>query len=496
MTSTAPELPELPTPLPAVTVVATSSGGQPVVAVDSELRLGPGADEHDISGVLLSSGVTGKAGELARLPAVWLVGIGAGERADYAAAGASLARALRSDQDGAPHAASLVVGELDEHSLKALVLGLRLGAYRYRVSDKPAPPEASVELVVADIDTARPSVELAAELAAATALARDLANSPSNVKTPQWLADTATALAAAVPGIVTQQWDAERLAAEGFGGVLAVGGGSASPPRMLRLDWAPAGAQGHLALVGKGITFDTGGISIKPAEGMHLMRTDMAGGAAVIAALLTIARLQLPVRVTALVPMAENHVSGSAYRPGDVVTQYDGTTTEVTNTDAEGRMVLADALGYAVRELAPDAIVDVATLTGAMKVTLGLRTGGLLASDDTLADAVLAAGERAGERLWRMPLLAHVAEEVESEIADVRQIPPGPGGIGAALFLREFTDALPWAHLDIAGPARADRPYAETVEGATGFAARTLVELVRVWAPNSSTATTPQSQLR
>ncbi|MGI8799597.1 MAG: leucyl aminopeptidase family protein, partial [Pseudonocardia sp.] len=327
MTSTAPELPELPTPLPAVTVVATSSGGQPVVAVDSELRLGPGADEHDISGVLPSSGVTGKAGELARLPAVWLVGIGAGERADYAAAGASLARALRSDQDGAPHAASLVVGELDEHSLKALVLGLRLGAYRYRVSDKPAPPEASVELVVADIDTARPSVELAAELAAATALARDLANSPSNVKTPQWLADTATALAAAVPGIVTQQWDAERLAAEGFGGVLAVGGGSASPPRMLRLDWAPAGAQGHLALVGKGITFDTGGISIKPAEGMHLMRTDMAGGAAVIAALLTIARLQLPVRVTALVPMAENHVSGSAYRPGDVVTQYDGTTT-------------------------------------------------------------------------------------------------------------------------------------------------------------------------
>jgi leucyl aminopeptidase len=496
VTSTAPELPELPTPLPSVTAVTTPSGGQPVVTVDSELEFGPGAGEADPAAQLPSLGVTGKAGELTRLPTVWLVGVGAGEPADYAAAGASLARALRSDDEQAPHAANLAVGELRDPALRALVLGLRLGSYRFRVSAQQASPAASVELVVADVQAARPQVELAAELAAATGLTRDLANTPSNVKTPQWLADIATALAAAVPGVGTQEWDAERLAAEGFGGVLAVGGGSASPPRMLRLDWAPDGARAHVALVGKGITFDTGGISIKPADGMHLMRTDMAGGAAVIAALLTIARLRLPVRVTALVPMAENHVSGSAYRPGDVVTHYDGRTTEVTNTDAEGRMVLADALGYAVRELAPDAIVDVATLTGAMKVSLGLRTGGLLASDDALADAVIAAGERAGERLWRMPLLAHVAEDVESEIADVRQIPPGPGGIGAALFLREFTGGLPWAHLDIAGPARADRNYAEVVEGATGFAARTLVELVRLWAPNSSTDTTPHTQLR
>jgi leucyl aminopeptidase len=230
-------------------------------------------------------------------------------------------------------------------------------------------------------------------------------------------------------------------------------------------------------LVGKGITFDTGGISIKPADGMHLMRTDMAGGAAVIGAMMAIARLRVPVRVTALVPAAENHVSGSAYRPGDIVRHYDGTTTEVVNTDAEGRMVLADALGYAVRELAPDLIVDVATLTGAMKVALGMRTGGLLASDDDLADALLAAAERTGERLWRMPLLDDVAEEVRSETADVRQAPPGPGGIGAALFLREFTGGLPWAHLDIAGPARCDKPYDEVGIGATGFAARTLAEL-------------------
>jgi leucyl aminopeptidase len=247
------------------------------------------------------------------------------------------------------------------------------------------------------------------------------------------------------------------------------------------LDWRPSARADdrHLVFVGKGVTFDTGGISIKPADGMHLMRTDMSGGAAVIAAMLAIGRLGLPLRVTGLVPAAENHVSGSAYRPGDVVRHFDGTTTEVVNTDAEGRMVLADAIGYAVRELAPDLIVDVATLTGAMKVSLGLRTGGLFATDDELASRLLAAGDRVGERWWRMPLLEHVAEEVRSDIADVRQAPPGPGGISAALFLREFTRGVPWAHLDIAGPARCDKQYAEVGEGATGFAARTLVELVR-----------------
>jgi leucyl aminopeptidase len=299
------------------------------------------------------------------------------------------------------------------------------------------------------------------------------------VKNPAWLVDTAARLAADVPGLAATVWSVDRLAAEGFGGVLAVGGGSASPPELLRLDWTPElpADPRHLVLVGKGITFDTGGLSIKPADGMHLMRTDMAGGGAVIAALLAIARLALPIRVTGLVPAAENHVSGSAYRPGDVVRHYDGTTTEVTNTDAEGRMVLADALGYAVRHLAPDLIVDVATLTGAMKVSLGLRTGGLFATDDELAAALLAAADRAGERLWRMPLLDHVAEDVPSELADLRQAPPGPGAISAAQFLRRFTGELPWAHLDIAGPARCEKPYDEVAVGATGFAARTLVEL-------------------
>lgn len=234
--------------------------------------------------------------------------------------------------------------------------------------------------------------------------------------------------------------------------------------------------------MGKGITFDTGGLSIKPADGMHLMRTDMAGGAAIIAAVRAIAALRLPVKVTGLVPAAENHVSGSSYRPGDIVRHYGGKTTEVGNTDAEGRMVLADALVYGIKKHKPDAVIDAATLTGAMKVSLGVRTGGVFATEDALAERVTKAGERVGEAWWRMPLLEDLAETVRGSLGDVRQAPGGPGGIVAALFLREFVGDVPWAHLDIAGPARADKTYADVVPGATGFAARTLVELVASYA--------------
>ena len=318
-------------------------------------------------------------------------------------------------------------------------------------------------------------------------MARDLSNAPSNIKNPVWLADTAERLVADVAGVRATIRDQEWLAAQGFGGVLAVSGGSATPPRLIELAYRPRGANRHLLFVGKGITFDTGGLSIKPAEGMHLMRTDMAGGAAVIAATRAIAALRLGVRVTALVPAAENHVSGASYRPGDVVRHYGGTTTEVSNTDAEGRMVLADALAYAIRRFRPDVVVDVATLTGAMKVALGVRTGGLFANDDELAARVLAAGQAVGESWWRMPLLDAHADAVRGELADVRQTPDGPGGITAALFLREFVDGLPWAHLDIAGPARAEKAYADVVPGATGFAARTLVELAASYLDDAAT---------
>jgi leucyl aminopeptidase len=248
---------------------------------------------------------------------------------------------------------------------------------------------------------------------------------------------------------------------------------------LLELAWHPAEVitEEHLVLVGKGITFDTGGISIKPAEGMHLMRTDMSGGAAVIGALLAIGELRLPLKVTGLVPCAENHMSGSAYRPGDVVRHWGGSTTEVINTDAEGRLVLADALAYAAGTLAPTTLVDVATLTGAMKVSLGLRTGGLFATESHLTERIQAAGDAAGEDWWPMPLIEDHAADVRSDIADLRQCPPGPASITAALFLREFTTGLPWAHLDIAGPARAESSYDEVNPGGTGFATRTLIEL-------------------
>jgi leucyl aminopeptidase len=496
----------VPSPLLAVAVVARpSEGAERVVTLGTGGRQGDAGGVEPVEPELIDRlGATGKAGELHTLPdGRLLLGIGDGadkaegraaDPAEVRRAGAALAGKLRAraeatrevegdgDAGGVERSVALDVAELSESSRTALVTGLILGSHRFKVSERQPPPPGRVELVVPEVELADARARLAeaGELAAATALARDLASTPSDVKTPTWLVRTAASIAAGVSGLSSRVWSAEQLAAEGFGGLLAVGGGSSRPPAMLRLAWNPAErpADGrHLVLVGKGITFDTGGISIKPADGMHLMRTDMAGGAAVIAALVAIARLEVPLRVTGLIPAAENHVSGSAYRPGDVVRHYDGTTTEVTNTDAEGRMVLADALGYAVRELSPGLIVDVATLTGAMKVSLGLRTGGLFATDDELAEALAAAAERTGERLWRMPLLDHVAEEVPSEIADLRQVPKGPSGIGAALFLREFTGGLPWAHLDIAGPARCEKPYDEVAAGATGFAARTLAAL-------------------
>jgi leucyl aminopeptidase len=430
---------------------------------------------------------TGKAGEAVKLAGRWVLGIGEGTAADWRKAGASLVRALNADaeKDGAKSFDVPLTDDVDAERVRAFVLGAVLGGYRFKVTGDDAPATIrSLRLVVPDAGFAEvlaAEAHRAYELASATALNRDLANMPSNVKDPQWLASTAAKLAGQVPGLGATVRDEKWLAEQGFGGVLAVGGGSDRPPRLLELTWRPrtAAAQApHVVLVGKGITFDTGGISIKPADGMHLMRTDMSGGAAVISAMLAVARRGLPVRVTALVPCAENHVSGSAYRPGDVVRHFGGTTTEITNTDAEGRIVLADALAYAVRKLKPDLLVDVATLTGAMKVSLGLRTGGLFATSDELAKRITDAGGRVGEAWWRMPLLEDHAEAVDSDIADVRQCPPGPGGITAALFLREFTDGLPWAHLDIAGPARSEKTYDEVVPGATGFAARTLVELV------------------
>ncbi|HVK22550.1 MAG TPA: leucyl aminopeptidase [Actinokineospora sp.] len=490
-------VPTLPTTLPDVEVTASRRQGVPLVvlsrgAADGPPEFGPGGDDLTQAWITAVR-LTGSAGETQPGPAgsgvAWVVGLGGGESAQWRSAGTALIKAAENTLDDDTTAAGRglqveLPADVSGDDVAEFVRGALLGGYRFKVTaDKPKPRVREIRLIAskdrkAEFDAA---ADRAAVLAAATSFARDLANSPSNVKDPAWLAKTAAKAAGKVDGIGAAIRDEKWLAKHGFGGLLAVGGGSDRPPRLLELTWAPDGATTHIVLVGKGITFDTGGISIKPAEGMHLMRTDMSGGAAVIAAMIAIGRLGLPVRVTGLVPCAENHVSGSAYRPGDIVRHYGGKTTEVTNTDAEGRMVLADALAYAADTLAPDVLVDVATLTGAMKMSLGTRIGGLFADDDALAERLVAAGGRVGEALWRMPLLAEYEDAVNSDVADVRQCPPGPGGVTAALFLREFTAGLPWAHLDIAGPARADKPYDDVVPGATGFAARTLVEFVSTY---------------
>ncbi|OQO90238.1 peptidase M17 [Saccharomonospora piscinae] len=479
-----PPLPSVPSRLVEVEVADRTRRTAPVAVLVTKEDVAEGA----VSGPPGFAGAEGEVQELTDGDGPrWLVGVGAGAPRHYRTAGATFVRAAHACADttassgGRPPLTVQVrpPARAGAAEYAAFATGALLGGYRFRVSGAEAPVRVRTLRLVAPgegLTECADAVARAVELARATALARDLANAPSNVKDPAWLARTAERTAGATPGIDVTVRDEKWLARNRFGGMLAVGGGSASPPRLVELEYRPRGATTHLLLVGKGITFDTGGLSLKPNAGMHLMRTDMSGGGAVIAAVRAIAALRLPVRITALVPSAENTVSGSAYRPGDVVRHYGGRTTQVDNTDAEGRMVLADALAYGTATFRPDVVVDVATLTGAMKVALGLRTGGLFATEDDLADRLRTAGDVVGERWWRMPLSEEHTAAVTADIADGRQCPPGPGGVTAALFLREFTAGLPWAHLDIAGPARAESTYAEVVPGGTGFAARTLVE--------------------
>jgi leucyl aminopeptidase len=239
----------------------------------------------------------------------------------------------------------------------------------------------------------------------------------------------------------------------------------------------------HVALVGKGITFDTGGLSLKPRDNMMLMKRDMTGAGVVLAVMGALADVDCQVRVTGLMPCAENAVGGSSIRPGDVLRHYGGRTTEVTNTDAEGRLVLADAIAYAVAEVKPDVIVDIATLTGAMKISLGQKTGGFFANHDDLAATLRTASLAAGEPLWRMPLVAEYEERIASKVADADNAGGGPGAITAALFLQHFVDGLPWAHLDVASVGDAPKDEFEYTKGATGFGARALLHWLEMREP-------------
>ncbi|MFI6517353.1 leucyl aminopeptidase family protein [Spirillospora sp. NPDC050679] len=412
-----------------------------------------------------------------RLVQLLLYGVGAGAPADLRRAGAALAR--RGRGRGVLAAG---VPDGDPAALAAFAEGALLASYAFRIGEAPAkgPLGTLAVLTEGGPEAAAPALERGAARAEATARARDLANTPSGEKGPSWLAERAREIAEA-NGLTLRVRDEKELAEGGFGGLLAVGSGSPRPPRLIELSYDPGdtGTGRHVVLVGKGITFDSGGLSLKPNDNMKAMKTDMAGGGVVLAVMGALRGLGVRDRVTGLVAAAENMPSGSAMRPGDVITHFGGTTSEVLNTDAEGRLVLADALAYADAELAPDAVVDVATLTGAAKLALGLRHGALFANDDALAAALVTAGGAAGEPLWRLPLVEDYRPAITSDVADIANIGrPGYGGgaITAALFLREFVGDRPWAHLDIAGPGRAASDDAEITRGATGYGARLLLD--------------------
>ena len=311
-------------------------------------------------------------------------------------------------------------------------------------------------------------------------LARDLVNTPPSDLHPKEFADAAVAACRSLK-LDVEVLDQRALARGKFGGILAVGQGSANPPRLVRIAYRHPRAKKHLALIGKGITFDSGGISLKPPAQMDWMKSDMSGAAAVLGALTTIARLRPQINVTGWMPLAENMPSGSAQRPSDVITIRGGKTVEVLNTDAEGRLVLADALVRAGEE-SPDVIVDAATLTGAALVALGTRTAGIMANDDDLRERVHRVAADVGELMWPMPLPPELRSSMDSAVADIANIGDRYGGmLVAGLFLQEFVpDATPWAHLDIAGPAfNSGEPSGYTPKGGTGSAVRTFVGLAR-----------------
>jgi len=311
--------------------------------------------------------------------------------------------------------------------------------------------------------------------------AKRLIDTPAGDLSPRELAKLVLRRLEQDAHVEVEAWNESRIKEERLGGLLGVGQGSAQPTRLVyaSYDPEPGGELAHVALVGKGVTFDSGGLSIKTGEGMMTMKTDMTGAAVVMAVLSIVSRLEVPVRVTAIAPMTENMSGDSAVRPGDVLTIRNGMTIEVLNTDAEGRLILADGLSLAV-EANPDAIVDVATLTGAQAVALGDEVGAMYASTDELAGEFAAAGERSGELLWRMPLVANYESHIESDVADMKNIGKAgrAGSISAALLLQRFTDSRPWVHLDIAGPGRSDANRGYWTKGATAFSARTIVEFL------------------
>ncbi|PJE94587.1 leucyl aminopeptidase [Streptomyces carminius] len=496
----------------AVVVGVVKGPDGPVVA--------PGGEAVDeafggsLAATLETLGASGGEGETVKLPApdglkadlVLAVGLGAAPSED----GAYEPEALRRAAGAAARAlagtgkAGFALPAGDPAALAAVCEGALLGAYAFTAyrgkdsrtgktekagkdrkarkggdKDRGAPLAEVVVLGSGARDKAhKAAAERAGVLAAEVNRARDLVNTPSNDLNPKSFAAAAQA-AAKEHGLTVEVLDEKDLAKGGYGGILGVGQGSANPPRLVRIAYTASKAKKSLALVGKGITYDSGGISLKPAGHNETMKCDMSGAAAVLGAVVAAARLGLRVNVTGWLALAENMPSGTATRPGDVLTMYSGRTVEVLNTDAEGRLVLADALARACEEK-PDAVVDVATLTGAMVLALGNRTFGIMANDDAFRGALHELAGEAGEQAWPMPLPAELRKSMDSPVADIANMGErAGGGLVAGLFLKEFVaEGTTWAHLDIAGPAfNESGPFGYTPKGGTGSAVRTLVRL-------------------
>jgi leucyl aminopeptidase len=418
---------------------------------------------------------------------VLLVGLGNGGPDDLRVAAVALGRRINRLPE--TRRACVAIDAPSREQSQALAEGLVMGGYQFSLASTSDEALHQIDLV-GELD--RAGLSAGDEAADAAGWARDLGNTPANDLTPARFAELADQQLTPA-GCKVQVREEGWLAEQGFGGVLAVGGGAAAGPRLIEASYRPRRARGaarlpHVVLVGKGITFDSGGLNLKPIDGMRHMHTDMCGGAAVLGAIQYAAMQKLAIQVTALVPAAENAVSGSSMRPSDVIKHFGGRTTEVGNTDAEGRLVLADALGYAVARLKPDVLIDVATLTGAMKIALGVETAGYFANDDELAAQLEVAAGDSGEPIWRMPLQHRYAKQLESPVADARNDPGSPGAITAALFLHAFVGEVAWAHLDIAGPARATTDGPLLGRGATGFGTRLLARYLETAAGSTREA--------
>ncbi|QBI21209.1 leucyl aminopeptidase [Egibacter rhizosphaerae] len=474
-----------------VVVFAVKGEDQPELGTDAQ-ALGRALDVN-LDSELEALHYDAKLGAVARIPtrgkakAPLALVVGLGSTPDAGAlrkACGAAARAASKDED----LAVVVPGDLLSDDVgaaaraQAVTEGFALGSYAFTTYRTKAPEAPGLgEVVVlageglkpAEIKNGISAGEVTSE---AVCLTRDLVNEPPAGKRPPAFAEHARQLAKDAGCKVTIH-DEKALIAGGFGGILGVGQGSDEPPRLVEVSHAPRGANRHVVLVGKGITFDTGGVSLKPTSGMATMKMDMAGAATALATVIAAARLGLKVKITALLPLAENMVSGDAYRVSDVLTHRGGKTVEVMNTDAEGRLVMADALAYGA-ESEPHAMVDIATLTGAQLVALGGKIAGLMGSDDELLAALEQAADQVDEGLWRLPLPEQYREHLDSDVADLKNTGKGreAGTIVAGLFLKEFTAGRSWAHLDIAGPAYDEKGDGKLEgKGGTGMGVRTLL---------------------